>query len=100
MADHADARPIQIKTDEIRFEDVTFRQAGQDRPLFEHLDVTVPVGRRVGLVGRSGSGKTTASPERAVGETLPRGLRVTRRFRCPSAVDKCIGHYLTNDDIN
>jgi len=53
MADHADARPIRIKTDEISFEDVTFRQAGQDKPLFEHLDVTVPAGRRVGLVGRS-----------------------------------------------
>ncbi|MFC5388853.1 hypothetical protein U0030_02950 [Brevundimonas bullata] len=88
MADHADARPIRIKTDEIRFADVTFRYAGQRKPLFEHLDVTVPAGQRVGLVGRSGSGKTTASPERALGETLPRGLRVTRRFLCPSAVDR------------
>ena len=68
MADHADARRIRIKTDEIRFEDVTFRYAGQVKPLFEHLDVTVPAGQLVGLVGRSATGKTTASLERAVGE--------------------------------
>jgi ATP-binding cassette subfamily B protein len=48
-----------LEAGEIRFADVTFRYAGQDRALFEHLDVTVPAGQRVGLVGRSGSGKTS-----------------------------------------
>jgi ATP-binding cassette subfamily B protein len=59
VADRADARPIIIEAGAIRFEDVTFRYAGQDRPLYEHLTVTIPAGQRVGLVGPSGSGKTS-----------------------------------------
>jgi len=45
---------------EVRFEDVTFAHAGAG-PLFEGLDLTVPSGTRIGLVGRSGGGKTTLS---------------------------------------
>jgi ATP-binding cassette subfamily B protein len=59
VADRADARPIAIDAGAIRFEDVTFRYAGQDRPLYEHLSVSIPAGQRVGLVGPSGSGKTS-----------------------------------------
>ncbi len=59
VADRADARPIAIEAGAIRFEDVTFRYAGQDRLLYEHLTVTIPAGQRVGLVGPSGSGKTS-----------------------------------------
>lgn len=59
VADRADAQPIRITDGAIRFEDVTFRYAGQDAALFNGLDVTVPAGQRVGLVGRSGSGKTS-----------------------------------------
>ncbi len=59
VADRADARPIVIEAGAIRFGDVTFRYAGQDRPLYEHLTVTIPAGQRVGLVGPSGSGKTS-----------------------------------------
>ncbi|WP_427788354.1 ABC transporter ATP-binding protein [Brevundimonas diminuta] len=59
VADCADAQPIRISDGAIRFENVTFRYAGQDAVLFDGLDVTVPAGQRVGLVGRSGSGKTS-----------------------------------------
>lgn len=59
VADRSDARPIAIEAGAIRFEDVTFRYAGQDRPLYEHLSVAIPAGQRVGLVGPSGSGKTS-----------------------------------------
>jgi ATP-binding cassette subfamily B protein len=59
VADRLDARPIAIKAGAIRFEGVTFRYAGQDRPLYEDLTVTIPAGQRVGLVGPSGSGKTS-----------------------------------------
>ncbi|MFC5373625.1 ABC transporter ATP-binding protein [Brevundimonas faecalis] len=59
VADKADAQPIEIKTGSIRFEDVTFRYVGQDKTLFRALDVAIPAGQRVGLVGRSGSGKTS-----------------------------------------
>ena len=57
--DRVDARPIAIDTGAIRFDDVTFRYAGQERALYEHLTVIIPAGQRVGLVGPSGSGKTS-----------------------------------------
>jgi ATP-binding cassette, subfamily B, bacterial len=59
IADAADAVPLQIVAGEIRFEHVTFCYAGQQRPLYRDLDVRIAAGERVGLVGRSGSGKTT-----------------------------------------
>ncbi|MDP1108927.1 hypothetical protein Q6289_28500, partial [Klebsiella pneumoniae] len=59
VPDHADAQPIQVKHGGIRFDAVTFHYAGQERPLFRNLDVAIPAGQRVGLVGRSGSGKTS-----------------------------------------
>ncbi|WP_197277025.1 ABC transporter ATP-binding protein [Sphingomonas profundi] len=59
IADAADAAPIRIEAGAIRFADVTFRYGGHATPLYERLDVTIPAGQRVGLVGRSGSGKTT-----------------------------------------
>ncbi|MGW7380913.1 ABC transporter ATP-binding protein [Streptomyces sp. NPDC054794] len=43
---------------DVRFERVTFAHAGAE-PLFEGLDLAVPSGARIGLVGRSGGGKTT-----------------------------------------
>ncbi len=59
VADRSDAHPIAIDAGTIQFDDVTFRYAGQDRPLYEHLSVAIPAGQRVGLVGPSGSGKTS-----------------------------------------
>ena len=43
----------------IRFRDVRYGYAGATTLLFDGLSVAIPAGQRVGLVGRSGSGKTT-----------------------------------------
>ncbi|HEX4977615.1 MAG TPA: ATP-binding cassette domain-containing protein [Nocardioides sp.] len=43
----------------IRFEDVSVRFADADRPVLEHVDLDVPEGELVLVVGRTGSGKTT-----------------------------------------
>jgi ATP-binding cassette subfamily B protein len=59
VADAADARPLQIRAGEVRFEHVTFQYAGQAVPLYRDLNVRIAGGERIGLVGRSGSGKTT-----------------------------------------
>ncbi|MFC6088023.1 ABC transporter ATP-binding protein [Saccharothrix lopnurensis] len=58
VVDPADPVPLRPSTAEVRFEDVTFAHAGAP-PLFAGLDLTVPGGTTIGLVGRSGGGKTT-----------------------------------------
>ena len=58
LVDEPGAEPSRIARGAIRFENVTFGYpSGQD--LFEHLTVSIPAGQRVGLVGSSGSGKST-----------------------------------------
>ncbi|PTD16875.1 ABC transporter ATP-binding protein [Sphingomonas fennica] len=59
IEDAADAVPIRIEAGAIRFERVDFRYGGHDRPLYDQLDVSIAPGERVGVVGHSGSGKTT-----------------------------------------
>ena len=59
IADAVDARPIDIRGGRIVFEDVTFHYGGHRTPLYDGLSVEIRAGERVGLVGRSGSGKTT-----------------------------------------
>jgi ATP-binding cassette subfamily B protein len=53
------ATALRIDRGEVRFERVTFCYAGREVPLFRDLDVRIAPGERVGLVGHSGSGKTT-----------------------------------------
>ncbi|MFK0119989.1 ABC transporter ATP-binding protein [Streptomyces sp. NPDC090994] len=50
--------PLAPRDSGVRFEAVTFAHAGA-KPIFEGLDLDVPGGARIGLVGRSGGGKTT-----------------------------------------
>ncbi|MFI2629053.1 ABC transporter ATP-binding protein [Streptomyces collinus] len=50
--------PLRARAADVRFEKVTFAHRG-GRPLFEGLDLTVPSGAKIGLVGRSGGGKTS-----------------------------------------
>lgn len=59
IADAADARAIDIQGGRIVFDDVTFHYGGHRAPLYDGLSVDIRAGERVGLVGRSGSGKTT-----------------------------------------
>jgi ATP-binding cassette subfamily B protein len=59
IVDALDARPIDIQGGRIVFEDVTFHYGGHRAPLYDGLSVDIRAGERVGLVGRSGSGKTT-----------------------------------------
>jgi ATP-binding cassette subfamily B protein len=43
----------------IELRDVTFSYPGTDRPVLKHLDLTLPAGVAVAVIGENGSGKTT-----------------------------------------
>jgi len=59
VVDHADARSIRVTEGEIVYDHVTFRYGGHTEPLFNDFSLRIEAGERVGLVGHSGSGKTT-----------------------------------------
>lgn len=58
LTDKPAAPALKVSVGEIKFEHVSF-QYRKDTPLFEDLNIHIPAGRKIGLVGYSGSGKTT-----------------------------------------
>lgn len=58
MEDPVDCVPLIVTKGAIEFKDVNFHHTVKGK-LFEHLSVAIPGGQKVGLVGFSGSGKTT-----------------------------------------
>ena len=57
--DKPGATPIAIGEGGIRFDHVTFQYGAHPTPLYRDFSVEIKPGERVGLVGHSGSGKTT-----------------------------------------
>ncbi|MGF1553363.1 MAG: ABC transporter ATP-binding protein [Paracoccaceae bacterium] len=53
------ARALPPRAADLAFEHVDYGYEGASTPLFTDLHVSIPAGQKVGLVGRSGSGKTT-----------------------------------------
>ena len=57
------AHPVEIDpaqvTGHVRLEDVSFAYPGADRPALSGVDLDIPAGRTLALVGETGSGKTT-----------------------------------------
>jgi len=58
IKDKEDASILQVSKGQIKFDKVKFHYKGTD-PLFQNKTVTIKAGQKVGLVGFSGSGKTT-----------------------------------------
>lgn len=58
VLDPASPEPLRPIAADVRFEQVTFAYAGAP-PLFSALDLNVTSGTKIGLVGRSGGGKST-----------------------------------------
>nr|WP_198981092.1 ABC transporter ATP-binding protein [Herbaspirillum sp. ASV7] len=60
VKDAPDARPLQVQRGELRFEGVSFSYGGASpRPVVDKLDLVIRPGEKIGLVGRSGAGKST-----------------------------------------
>lgn len=59
IEDKTGAKPIAIKAGGIAFEHVDFHYGAHSKALYRDLSVNIAPGEKVGLVGHSGSGKTT-----------------------------------------
>jgi len=59
IEDKPGAGELVVERGEIRFEHVTFRYDAYAAPLYADFSVRIAPGERVGLIGHSGSGKTT-----------------------------------------
>jgi ATP-binding cassette subfamily B protein len=59
IEDRPDAKPTEIEAGRVAFEHVDFQYGRHATPLYRDLNVVIRPGERVGLVGYSGSGKTT-----------------------------------------
>ncbi|MDQ7989553.1 MAG: ABC transporter ATP-binding protein [Candidatus Dactylopiibacterium sp.] len=58
ITDARGARALEVRQGEIRFEDVSFNY-GTERTVIDRLSLTIRPGEKIGLVGRSGAGKST-----------------------------------------
>ncbi|MFW5431224.1 MAG: ABC transporter ATP-binding protein [Methylophilaceae bacterium] len=58
IVDIADAKPLEVNKGRIQFNDVNFAYPAQKQVL-EDFQLTIKPGEKVGLVGRSGAGKST-----------------------------------------
>ncbi|WP_424406694.1 ABC transporter ATP-binding protein [Pasteurella sp. PK-2025] len=58
IVDKPDAKPLQVRQGEICFREVSFAYS-PDKPLLNQFNLTIQPGEKVGLIGRSGAGKST-----------------------------------------
>ncbi|MCR5395590.1 MAG: ABC transporter ATP-binding protein/permease [Bacteroidales bacterium] len=59
ITDPANPKDLQSFEQGIELHDVTFRYANSEIDVLKHIDLTVPKGKTIALVGQSGSGKST-----------------------------------------
>lgn len=59
IEDAPDAQPLENVKGDICFEDVSFRYSNDNDSVLEHINLEVPAGEYVALVGSSGIGKST-----------------------------------------
>jgi ABC-type multidrug transport system fused ATPase/permease subunit len=57
--DPLDARKLSIATPSVEFRNVSFRYEGTQRWTLQHVNLLVPAGAKVALLGASGAGKST-----------------------------------------
>ena len=59
VKDAPDAKPLEKIRGEIEFRDLTFRYPGAEFDALKHVSFTIRAGENIGLVGKTGAGKTT-----------------------------------------
>ncbi|MGB3945820.1 MAG: ABC transporter ATP-binding protein [Candidatus Saccharimonadales bacterium] len=59
IADKPDAKPLSVIAPTISFEQVSYGYPDGNENVISNLNLTIPAGQKVGLVGHSGAGKST-----------------------------------------
>ncbi len=59
VVDRADVRDVEKLTGRLEFKDLTFRYPGAERDTLKNVSFTINAGENVGIVGKTGCGKTT-----------------------------------------
>lgn len=59
IKDPKNPEPSKIRSGKIEFKNITFSHAGKKKLLFDDLNLRIKPGEKIGLVGHSGSGKTS-----------------------------------------
>ncbi len=59
VVDREDVSPVAALHGNIEFRDLTFRYPGGDMDVLKNISVSIRAGENVGLIGRTGAGKTT-----------------------------------------
>ncbi len=59
VTDRPNARALSDLQGKVEFRDLTFTYPGEQHPVLEHISCTIEPGENVGLVGKTGCGKTT-----------------------------------------
>lgn len=59
IKDPANPKKVNIHSGKVEFDKIIFTHNGNKEPLFKQLEVRIKSGEKVGLVGHSGSGKTS-----------------------------------------
>ena len=74
-------------TNQIELRNITYAYPNTDKLIFDHADLTVPIGTSVGIVGTTGAGKSTVVDillgllEIRTGEILADGVNVRENYR-------------------
>ena len=87
VADEPNAKPLKVTAGDIDFKDLNFwyTDGNAKTKVFDNFNLHIPAGQRVGLVGRSGAGKTTLTKlllrlsDIQEGEILIDGQNVAKR---------------------
>lgn len=59
IQEHAEALPLPQQNADIRIRGLTFRYPGSGRDALQGINLAIPEGKTVGIIGKTGSGKTT-----------------------------------------